>query len=314
MARKLRYVPPGGFLVEAGLRCLEARYFLKPSRRLNQIIVGVLARAQRRTSIRVIGVIAMSNHLHLELWAADTQQLSDFMEYVGGNLAREINRLLGRSGPVWESRYTEILVAPEEAVQVARLRYFLEQGCKEGLVSSPRHWPGVHMASAILSGRPLEGIWVARTDFYNAGRKKGRTPRLIDYEEAESLELSPLPCWEHLSAEEYRERIREMVREIEEETAERHRANGTRPAGRGAVLKKSPFHKPASAKKRPAPLVLAATREARETIRAAYREFVQHFRAAAERVKEANPGFGFPEGAFPPALPFVGPHPILKPG
>jgi REP-associated tyrosine transposase len=314
MPRNLRYVPPGGFFVEAGLRCLEARFFLKPSRRLNRIIVGVLARAQRRSSVQVIGAVALSIHLHLALWAKDTEQLSDFMEYVGGNLAREINRHLGRRGPVWEKRYTSILVAAEEPIQVARLRYLLEQGCKEGLVASPRQWPGVHLASAILSGRPMEGVWVDRAGFYNAGRGKGKKPRLVDFEEGETLELSPLPCWAHLSPEDYRQRVREMVEEIERETAEHHRVAGTRPAGRRAVLAKSPFHRPARAKRQPAPLVLAATREARKRIRDAYREFVKQFRAAAERLMAAHPAFGFPEGAFPPALPFVRPGPILEPG
>jgi REP-associated tyrosine transposase len=314
MPRKLRYVPPGGFLIEAGLRCQEARLYLRPSRRLNRLIIGVLARAQRQTSIQVIGVVVLSNHIHLNLWAKDTEQLSDFMEYVGGNVAREVNRLLGRRGPFWESRYTDILVAPEEAVQVARLKYFLEQGCKEGLVSSPRQWPGIHLASALLSGRPLEGIWVDRSGFYNAGRGKGKPPRLVDFEEPETLELAPLPCWAHLSKEQYRRRVRELVEEIEKETADRHRAAGTRPAGRRAVLRKSPFHKPESPKRRPAPLVLAATKEARQRIRTAYREFVQKFRAAAEHLKEANPELGFPEGAFPSDLPFVRGRPILQPG
>lgn len=37
-------------------------------------------------------VAVMSNHYHALVWAADTQQLADFMEYVNGYLAREVNR------------------------------------------------------------------------------------------------------------------------------------------------------------------------------------------------------------------------------
>jgi hypothetical protein len=40
---------------------------------------------------------------------------------------------------------------------VWRLRYLLEQGCKEGLVRSPRQWPGATGIEALLSGRPLDG-------------------------------------------------------------------------------------------------------------------------------------------------------------
>ena len=300
--------------MEIGLRCLEARYLLRPSDRLNDLFIGVLARAQRLTSMKIIGPAVLSSHLHLLVWAEDAEQLADFMEYAAGNWAREIGRLHSQRHKFWESRYADILVTEEEAAQVARLRYLLEQGCKEGLVSSPRHWPGVHLAKAILSGRPMKGIWVNRTAHYNAGRRKGKRPSLIDFEEEETLTLSPLPCWSHLSPEAYRERVRDLVEEIEKETADRHRVNGTRPAGRRAVLRKSPRHKPKRAKKRPAPLVHAATREAREKVRAAYQEFVRYFRAAAERLRENRPTHGFPEGAFPSPLPFVRPPPILKPG
>jgi hypothetical protein len=47
----------------------------------------------------------------------------------------------------------------------------------------------------------------------------------------ESIELTPLPCWEHLPKEEYRSRVREMIEDIARETRERHRAEGTRPLG-----------------------------------------------------------------------------------
>ena len=300
--------------MEIGLRCLEARYLLRPSPRLNDLLVGVLARAQRLTSMKIIGPAALSNHLHLLIWAESAEQLADFMEYAAGNSAREIGRLHDQRHKFWERRYVDILVAEEEAAQVARLRYLLEQGCKEDLVASPRDWPGIHLAKAILSGRPMKGIWVDRTAHYKASRRSGKRPRLIDYEEEETLTLSPLPCWSHLSPEAYRERVRGMVEEIERETAERHRVHGTSPAGRRAVLKMSPRYKPKSAKRRPAPLVHAATEEARQKIRDAYREFVQYFRAAAERLREARPAHGFPEGSFPSALPFVRAAPILKPG
>ena len=300
--------------MDIGLRCLESRYLLRPSKRLNKILVGVLARAQRRTSMKVIGPVAMSSHLHLMVWAESAEQLADFMEYLAGNAAREVGRLHGQRYKFWESRYANILIAEEDAAQVDRLRYLLEQGCKEDLVSSPRHWPGVHLAQAILSGQPMKGIWVNRTGYYNADRKNGKRPRLIDFEEEETLDLSPLPCWAHLSPHAYRQRVRDMVEEVEKETKERHRINGTRPAGRSAVLAMSPRYRPKSATRRPAPLVHAATKEARKRILNAYREFVRHFRAAAEKLREMKPTHGFPEGAFPSPLPFVPRAPILNPG
>jgi hypothetical protein len=38
--------------------------------------------------------------------------------------------------------------------------------------------------------------------------------------------LSPLPCWEHLSPEDHKEKIAELIREIEEEAAAQRAATG----------------------------------------------------------------------------------------
>ncbi|NJL29338.1 MAG: hypothetical protein HC897_16355 [Thermoanaerobaculia bacterium] len=56
MARKNRFIPQGGALVEVTCRTIQSRYLLTPSQELNEIIVGILARAQRRHPVRVCGL------------------------------------------------------------------------------------------------------------------------------------------------------------------------------------------------------------------------------------------------------------------
>ena len=68
-------------------------------------------------------------------WVDNQYLLSRFMEYLNGNLAREVNRLHGRTGPVWERRYQAIVVTEEEQAQVDRLKYLLSQSVKENLVA-----------------------------------------------------------------------------------------------------------------------------------------------------------------------------------
>jgi hypothetical protein len=58
------------------------------------------------------------------------------MDYVDGNIAREIGRLHHWREKFWSRRYRDILVSHEEEAQVARLGYLLGHGVKEGLVSS----------------------------------------------------------------------------------------------------------------------------------------------------------------------------------
>ncbi len=47
MSRSIRFVPEGGSLVEVTDRTVQARLLLVPSRELNEIVIGVLGRAQR---------------------------------------------------------------------------------------------------------------------------------------------------------------------------------------------------------------------------------------------------------------------------
>ena len=222
MSRPIRFIPQNGSLVEVTVRTFQSRFLLRPSLVLNQVIGGVLGRAQRRLGVLCHGVVFASNHFHLLLTVDDANQLSRFMEYVDSNLAREVARLLDWPNRVWSRRYQAILVSGEEAAQVERFRYLLSHGCKEGLVARLRDWPGVHSVRALLDGEPIRGLWFDRTKEY-AARNRGEDFDRLKYATEETFELTPLPCWAHLSPEAYRERVAALVEEIEREaeTAEK---------------------------------------------------------------------------------------------
>lgn len=61
--------------------------------------------------------------------------MSKFMCHFKTNLSKEIRRLHGWKGPVFEGRYQHVPLSDEVEIQVQRLRYILQQGTKEGLVA-----------------------------------------------------------------------------------------------------------------------------------------------------------------------------------
>jgi len=304
MSRKLRFVPEGGALVEVTCRTTQSRYLLRPSPELNEIIVGVLARAQRYSPVRICAASFLSNHYHLLLQVDDAQQLARFMRYFNGNLAREVGRLVDWDGKVWGRRYTAILVSEEEQAQVERLRYLLAQGVKENLVAKVLEWPGVHSAGALLTGEPLHGHWFDRTQ-EGIAQRKGESVGPSEFGSDEVLELSPLPCWGCLSAEAYRRRIAELIDEIEQTATLERRAESRRPLGRRAILRLHPHHRPKKTEKRWAPAFHTATRTALRALRSAYRWFSVEYRAASARLRQGDRSASFPGGCFPPGLPFV---------
>ena len=77
MSRHLRFIPAGGALVEVTCRTLQGRLLLCPSPQLNDIILGVLGRAQREYPLEIVAYVVASNHYHLLLRVDHAKQLSD---------------------------------------------------------------------------------------------------------------------------------------------------------------------------------------------------------------------------------------------
>lgn len=304
MPRRVRFMPEGGALVAVSCRTVQGRYLLCPNPVLDEIILGVLGRAQRIYPLDICGFAFLSNHFHLLVWVEDSERLARFMGYFNSNLAREVARLVDWPDKVWARRYDAIVVSDETAAQVDRLRYVLAQGCKEGLVASPGEWPGVHMVSAALEGKPLLGYWFDRTKEYGA-RLRGEEFGRLEYASEERVVLSAIPCWKHLSPEQYRDRLAELVEEIKSEAATERKQTGREPLGPEAVVKQSPHTRPNRVKSSPSPMFHAASKAARQALWSLYGEFLAAFRTASEHLKAGDRRARFPIGSFPPGLPFV---------
>jgi hypothetical protein len=291
--------------VEVTCRAIHSRLLLRPGHPMNEIIIGALARSKRRYGVRLICFSFVSHHFHLLLEVDDALQLARFMCHFSSKLAKEVGRLTGWREKIFGRRYQAILVSPEEAAQIERLGYILSHGAKEGLVDSPRDWPGVHAVRAMLGEEELKGYWFDRTKEYAARHRREEFDRL-KYATAETLTLDPLPCWKDLTDEERHGRVRTLVAEIEKQAAARREETGVPSLGAAAVLAQDPHSRPRHSKRSPAPFCHAASKSWRQSLRAAYFEFVAAFRRAAERLRMGDRDVRFPQGSFPPPLPFVG--------
>ena len=295
MARRLRFIPEGGALVEVTCRTIHGRFLLKPSRRLNQIVLGVLGRAQHKHPVRLVSFVFLSNHYHLLLWVPNAQRLAAFMNFFNGNLAKEAGRLANWREKFWSRRYQAIVVSDEPQAQIERLNYLLSHGVKEGFVRRPADWPGVHAVHSLLEDGSLSGVWVNRTKAFNA-RMRGEKLSREDIESIETVSLSPLPCWAHLDQANYRKQVFELVEAIER-TGGKNNPN--------LALPQSPHQRPVHSKRSPAPYFHCASRCVRRELFEAYCWFVAAYREATERLARGDPSPGFPRGSFPPSLPYV---------
>ena len=304
MSRPLRYIPEEGTLVDVTCRTIQSRYLLRPDPGLNDIVLGVLGQAQRLHPVEISAFFVASNHYHLLIWVPDAKSMANFMGYFQTNVAREVGRLRKWRAKVWARRYEAIVISDEPAAQVDRLRYVLANGVKEGLVARVEDWPGISLVKSVLSGEPVRGTWFDRTAEYRA-RLRGEDFEPRRYATEETVVLSQLPCWRHLSPEVYRERVAGLIKEIDADAAAERKRTGREPLGAAAILRAHPHTWPNKTKKSPAPRFHAASKAAREAFRKAYGLFLAAFREAAERLKAGDRTARFPNGCFPPGLPFV---------
>ena len=303
MSRSLRHVPPDS-IVEVTIKTTQSRRLLRPSRKLNELVLGVLGRALAHYGgVRLFAFVIMSNHMHLLLHVADAQALSRFMGFVDGNIASKVSKLHGWSDGLWKGRYTSITVLDDVALE-RRLRYVLSHGVKEGLVGRVEHWPGASSTPALLRGRKLYGRWIDETSRGRA-RRRGKKVRTEDFVTNYEVPLAPLPCWAGLSEAERRARVAELVRGVEAEGRELNRELGRKPLGAAWVRRQDPRAEPESVSYSPAPPCHTTDPELRRQFLESYREFVEAYYRAAEALRRGELDVAFPPGCFPPGLPFV---------
>ncbi len=319
MGRPQRYVPENrdGVLVEVTVRTIGARALLVPApnpRTFNEVVVGVIGRALEVSPVGLCAIVVLANHAHFLVVVEEQQSLSRFMHHVDGNLSKEIGRIRGWKGSLWARPYAGIPISSEPKVQWERLKYLLSHSVKEGLCESPRDWPGVHCASALVHGEPLEGVWFNRTKEC-AARHCGIEYGTYDFTTKYRVGFEQLPAYRHLSAEEYQNEVAELIWEIEAEG--KAKRNGDSVMGREKILAQNPYRPPTrKTKNTPQPRFHGKDPDIRKDFMADFRAFLAQYAEASEAYRGGNLKAleWFPDGCFPPALRFLGmPAPARPP-
>ena len=289
MSRPLRYQPEEWSTFFVTARCIHSRFLLRPSPRVNKLIIGVLARAVERFDIKLYGLCFLSNHYHLLLSSRNAASLAAFMQYIGSNIAREIGREHEWREKFWSRRYYSSIVLDEAAAE-ERMRYILANSVKEGLVKHPRYWPGVHCYRHLAEGTALHGVWVDRTKLYNQPHLNERDA--IQYH---TLKLHRLPGYESDSETEYRHLIRDLTDEAIDESMPETRVGGAK-----RILAVDPHSLPQESDKSAAPLCHSTCHERRAEFICAFKSFVDGYKQAFRNALHLTLLEQVPEGGLPP--------------
>ncbi len=163
----------------------------------------------------------------------------------------------------------------------------------------------------------MEGFWWNRSKAW-AARNRGEEVATYDFATRYLVGFSPLPAFRHIPPEEYRRKVAELVRKIEEDGRAKRQDDPV--AGVERILNQNPYEVPTRRTKRSTrPLFHVASKEARDELRREFVTFLAQYGVASEALRAGNLDAArwFPEGCYPPALAFVGlpppPRPLLPP-
>jgi REP element-mobilizing transposase RayT len=223
-----RILPGASYLVTR--RCSERRFFLRPSRLTNEIVLYVLAVAAQRYGMLVHAFSVLSNHLHLVVTDQDAQ-LPAFMQYLDSLVARAVNASLGRFEGFWASDGSYSAVEPlDPGDVVAKTAYVLANPVAAGLVRRGSDWPGLWSSPDQVGSAKL----VARRPkhFFDP---KGYMPDAVE------LEPTPPPGF---TAAEFRAQVSRALEDLEEQHARELASAGRRFVGVSRVLAQNPLARP----------------------------------------------------------------------
>jgi REP element-mobilizing transposase RayT len=215
-------------------RCLERRFFTRPSAIVNQIVTFCMAVAAVRAGLQVHAYCVMSNHWHLVITDPDGR-LPDFLHWFHLHLSKALNCHLGRRDSLVECGETSYVRLVDAEDVLDKIVYTLSNPVAAGLVERGIEWPGVRSRPEQYG----EVVEASRPPVYFS--PSGATP------EVASLELVPPAGFGHLELAEVRRRVREAVESREAELRAEWRGAGREFLGARRVREQSPLETPQTA-------------------------------------------------------------------
>ena len=284
-------------------RCEQEQFLLLPSKTTNSIVLSWLVKALFFVNygIEIYAFICLSNHIHLLLRDIEGK-LAQFMCYFEANVARAMNRELGRRGKFWAREYDDVIVDGEDEF-LDRYAYVVCNAVKAGLVDKAEDWTGLNSLSNALSGEPYRVEVLNKTKLHNATRRGQKVDRRKFIETFE-FSLTIPPMWEDLSVKDRASKIRELVKSGEKEY--RQRREGKPALGMRKIATQKPPDRPKNPAFRPRIKVFCFDKERRKELLNAYRLHVGAYREIWDgfvkaAAKGKRPAIEWPAWSYPPS-------------
>ncbi len=104
--------------------------------------------------IRLYAAVVMPDHIHLLFTPLRDQETRSYnlavvAQAIKGSSAHSINKLLGRSGPVWQEEYFDHVVRSYESL-CEKVEYIRQNPVRRGLARTPEEYPWLWVELEII--------------------------------------------------------------------------------------------------------------------------------------------------------------------
>ena len=305
MAKRPRWLKSDAAYCETQ-RTVDRQFFFKPDATVRNIIGACAGRAQKKYPIKLYWLDFNINHKHdgmapISDSPEHLEHLVKFDQLFNSLVAREINRYLDREGPLFSSRNRSDEAIDDSSLE-QQLLYAVTNPVKDGLVDRVAHWKGFSSYEQLATGRVETFTYLDRTAWHRAGGERSRKSREA-FTKTVTIELSPIPAWEHLPAHKRQALFRRRVREVEQCCRSEREREGRSAMGPTRLDKVDHRDRPRTRKPRTRqPLCHASSVEAATEYRESWRSFLDRFWYASGMWLKGVRDVEFPAGSFRPPL------------
>lgn len=290
-------------------KCVDDQHLLTPTEETTYIIARVWEMAQAKYDFTLCALMGMSNHTHDEIRLGQTP-LPRIQQFVKSQIARRMNRVLGRSGAFWMRRYHDTAILDAEASS-SSVHYQHANPVRASLSEHAESWIGTTSHRAFVEGKDsFTASWFDERSWKRAGSDPERKDEFV---RKATVRIGAPIAFDGLSEAE-RDALRASMRarmEAEEQAAASARAmEGELPPRPQAAARIDPRSRPDQPKRggRPEGRLRRRVRAAGEAslveaLADAYAIKLPVYRRASERYRRTGVLCAFPSGMYPPWIP-----------
>jgi putative transposase len=269
-------------------RCTQRQFLLRPSPKINQIILYCLAVASTKYNVLIHVACFLSNHYHLVATDKDGN-MPKFLAYLNMYIAKCLNVEHGRFENLFAANEKTSLVTLAEAGDIiSKAGYALANPVLAELVCCPEEWPGILLMPS-SDGLPEIDVERPKGFFRPNGPMPERATLKLEIPEAfssdEDFYLSSLTT-----------NVTERVSEKQAEMKRKKR----KFMGAKKVLRQNPSSSPRSREPRfqMNPRVAAKNKWARIEALARVKKFLKDYRKAWRAWIGGDEDIAFPKGTY----------------